>query len=74
MQTIYSKHRRSWLLGLFVECPYGEEIATCPAREIRKLSVDDRIEIAERVGHDVVNRFLEHHRICMSQRERLPEA
>jgi hypothetical protein len=74
MQSIYSRHKRSWLLGLFVECPYGEEVETCPAREIRKLSLDDRMEIAERVGLDVVDRFLERHRHCMSARERLPEA
>jgi hypothetical protein len=74
MQSIYSSHKRSWLLGLFVECPYGEELDSCPAREIRKLCMDDRMEIAERVSHDVVNRFLERHRLCMSNRERLPEA
>jgi len=69
--TIYSKHKRSWLLGLFVECPYGEETETCPSREIRKLSLNDRMQIAERVGHDVVDRFLERHRVCMTARERV---
>jgi hypothetical protein len=71
MQTMYSNHKRSWLLGLFVECPYGDETERCPSKEIRKLSLDDRLQIAERVSNDVVDRFLERHRVCMTARERL---
>jgi hypothetical protein len=69
--VIQPEHRRSWLLGLFMECPLGEELETCPAREFRKLSLDDRIQIADGVPVDVVDSFLKRHHLCLSARERL---
>ena len=68
MQTLFTEHKRSWLLGLFLECPYGEETPCCPSREIRKLSLDDRIRIAEGVDREVLERFLARHRNCMNTR------
>ena len=70
MQAIYTEHKRSWLLGLFMECPYGEEVESCPSREIRKLSLDDRMRIAEGVPQEVVDRFLERHHHCLTSREK----
>jgi len=68
---MYSKHKRSWLLGLFVECPFGEELETCPAREIRKLSLSDKLQIAEGVSHEVLDRFLNRHQMCLNGREQV---
>ena len=52
-----------------MECPYGEALKNCPSTEIRKLSVDDRVQIAEGVTQEVLDRLLKRHHICLIDRE-----
>jgi hypothetical protein len=62
-------HKRTRLLGLFSDCPWGEELEACPAREFRKLSLPDRVKIAEGVSPEVIDRFLSLHELCLGRRQ-----
>lgn len=66
---MYIKNKRAMLLGLFMECPMGTAVEKCPAVEIRKLSVEDRVAIVNGVNEEVVDRLFDQHRICMAARE-----
>jgi hypothetical protein len=57
------------LLDLFSDCPCGEGLHDCPAREFRKLSVADRAIIVHGVGAEAIDRFLNHHALCLRQRQ-----
>ena len=66
---MYSEYRRAWLLGIFMECPFGDALENCPAREFRKLSMEDRAQIVEGVDDEVVDRFVRQHQVCLASRE-----
>ena len=63
-----SEHTKSWLRSLFMECPSGESLESCPAREIRKLSVDDRMKIVRGVNLETAERILKYHEACLHKR------
>jgi hypothetical protein len=64
-----TRQNRTRLLDLFSDCPCGEELEDCPAREFRKLSLDDRAAIAGGVSREVIDRFLSLHELCLSRRQ-----
>jgi hypothetical protein len=64
--------KRTRLLDLFSDCPCGEELEACPAREFRKLSLPDRVKITEGVSPEVIDRFLSLHELCLSRRQEKP--
>jgi hypothetical protein len=62
------ENAKSWLRGLFMECPAGESLKGCPAREIRKLSVEDRMKIVRGVNLETTEKILKYHEACLHKR------
>jgi hypothetical protein len=56
------------LLSLFVECPTGNPLVTCPMSPLRKLPMEDRIEVSEKAGPEIIEKLLTYHEACMHKR------
>jgi hypothetical protein len=66
--SMSSEYAKSWLRSLFMECPSGESLESCPAREIRKLSVEDRMKIVRGINIETAERILKYHEACLHKR------
>jgi hypothetical protein len=66
--SMSSENAKAWLRSLFMECPSGESLENCPAREIRKLSVEDRMKIVRGVNIETAEKILKYHEACLHKR------
>ena len=55
---------RIWAKGLIVECPYKISLEDCPLKEIRKLPIEERINIVDKMSVAELDTVLEHHKSC----------
>ena len=62
---------RAWLKELLTDCPFGNALDSCPAREIRKLPLNDRFIVIDEMSDDEVESILDYHRVCRTEREKL---
>ena len=63
------ENAKSWLRSLFMECPSGEPLESCPAKEIRNLSVEDRMKIVRGVNIETAEKILKYHEACLHKRK-----
>ncbi len=61
--------KKLWAWGILVSCPYGEPMDDCPAKELRKLSLEDRFFALENLSESVIDKLIDHHNICLASRE-----
>ena len=59
---------RSWLKGLLLECPFGEEGEDCPAGAMRSLPVEERLEAVDAMSPAMVEQILLYHQSCLRRR------
>lgn len=69
-ETVGVDGRRTWLLSILLECPFGLAMKCCPLREARTLPFEGKLEIAEKMDGPGVEALLNHHRNCLVVRER----
>ena len=62
--------RRTWLLSILLECPFGLAMKCCPLRETRVLPLEKKMEIAEKMEMSEVEALLDYHRNCLVVREK----
>lgn len=62
---------RAWLRELLTGCPFGIALDSCPAREIRKLPVYERLKVLDGMSDDEVESILDYHKVCSTEREKL---
>ena len=62
-------YNRVWVLGLIVECPFGTPLSDCPANDIRKLPLSERIKIVKRMSDEQHEEIMAHHKECLKKRE-----
>ena len=65
--TLASK--RTIAHGLMVACPMGQERDTCPARDLRKLPLRERLAVVNEMTESQLDEVIVHHRQCMKERE-----
>ena len=65
---MYSENAKERLVSIIAECPAGDPIETCPVAPLRKLSMEDRTEVVDRVGRDMTEQLLAYHEACMNER------
>jgi hypothetical protein len=58
-----------FLQGLFVECPFGEVLDTCPMKNIRELPLKQRFSLVKQMNAEQLNTFIIHHETCSWKRE-----
>ena len=66
MEQIY---KRVWLKGLVISCPFNKALDDCPAFDIRKLPLPERMDFVDNLTNQQVEETLEHHNICLAERE-----
>ena len=67
-RTMDAGNAKAMLFSIVEECPTGDPLETCPIAPLRKLSMDDRTEVLERVGQDITEQLLAFHEDCMVER------
>ena len=60
---------RVWVMGLVVKCPFDLPLPSCPASDIRKLPLDERIEVVCRMSVDQLEEIVTYHKKCLQMRE-----
>ncbi len=63
------ENTKARLLSLLVECSMGDPLETCPINPLRKLSMEDRIEVAKRAVPEIAEQLLVRHEACMHKRQ-----
>lgn len=59
---------RMWLKGLMFDCPLGEAVETCPASEMRELSLEERLEAVDVMSPERIEQILLYHQSCLRLR------
>lgn len=63
------KYRRVWLKGLVISCPFNTAQDDCPAKNIRKLPIADRMAYVDNLTIQQVDDTLDYHKDCLARRE-----
>ena len=58
-----------WVQGLLVDCPLRKPLANCPAAELRKLTLTDRLKLAKTISEEQIDSIIAHHRNCIAERK-----
>lgn len=59
---------KTWLKGLMLGCPFGEEVEACPALEMRGLPLPERMAAVEGMRSDTIEQILLFHQSCLRRR------
>ena len=62
---------RTLLKKVLVNCSFGKALETCPARELRKLPIYERLTMVDEMSDEEVKSILEYHRKCLDERQAL---
>ena len=57
--------------GLLFECPVKERLHTCAFASLRQLGAKERYEVWKGLTSDERNKLIDHHHICLAQREHI---
>jgi len=63
------KEKKIWVQGLLIKCPFGEALKTCPAYELRKLPLMERLAEFKKMDESQLDDIIAHHRRCLYERE-----
>lgn len=68
MEELTLEHKRIWVQGLLMECPMGRSLEDCPAKDLRSLSIDERLKLVFDMEDDQIEWIIAHHRECLRKR------
>ena len=57
-----------WVQGLMIECSQGKALDNCPAKELRKKPLKERLKFIEEMKEEEIDRVIEYHKECISKR------
>ncbi|MBW2203234.1 MAG: hypothetical protein JRF52_03825 [Deltaproteobacteria bacterium] len=63
------ENKKIWVQGLIIECPMGKALNTCPAIDVRKLPLQERLELVRQMEESQLDEIITHHRKCLKDRE-----
>ena len=69
MDDISIEDKRIVLKDLLVECPMGEALDDCPARDLRKLPVEKRLITVDTMAVEQIEEVVVHHTRCLKKRQ-----
>jgi hypothetical protein len=61
--------KNAWVQGLMVDCPLGRALDTCPANEVRKLPIKERLVLVRKMDEEQIDQIISHHVGCLAKRE-----
>lgn len=68
MEELTLEHKRIWVQGLLMECPMGRSLEDCPAKDLRSLSIDERLKLVFDMEDDQIEWIIAYHRECLRKR------
>jgi len=69
MGELALEHKRIWVKGLLIDCPMGEALDDCPARDLRAMPIRARLIAVDAMTPEQVEEVIVHHKRCLSKRE-----
>jgi len=63
------ENKITWVQGLMVECPFGKTLATCPAKDLRVLPLEERFKLVKQMEESQIDEIIAHHIQCLKERE-----
>ncbi len=62
------EEKQGLVMGLVLQCPFEIPLLTCPARDLRKLPLDEKARSVRALAEQVLDEIIEQHKICGSKR------
>ena len=69
MGELSIEHKRTWVKGLLIDCPMGTALDDCPARDLRKMSIEKRLITVDAMTPEQVEEVIVYHKQCLKKRE-----
>ncbi|MBL7220055.1 MAG: hypothetical protein ISS69_08070 [Phycisphaerae bacterium] len=69
MDELSIEHKRTWVKGLMIDCPMGEALDDCPARELRTMPIEKRLIVVDEMTPGQVEEVIVYHKQCLKKRE-----
>ncbi|TKG95570.1 hypothetical protein EYV94_09015 [Puteibacter caeruleilacunae] len=63
-KDIYSNY-----YGLLFDCPMGKPVEGCVFREIREMTISERLEYLKNVDPEIKAELIQKHQACLAKRE-----
>ena len=61
--------KQIWVQGLMIDCPMRKALETCPAKEVRKLPLKERLTLVSQMDESQLNDIITYHKLCLRERE-----
>ena len=68
MDEIALQIKRTWVLGLIIDCPLGKALDTCPAKHIRNLPLEERVALVKAMEQSQLQEIIMDHKQCFKER------
>ena len=62
------EHKRVWVKGLVVDCTFGDSFVNCPAKEIRLLPIEERLDRVDAMPEEKLDEIIEYHKSCVEKK------
>jgi hypothetical protein len=59
---------KQWVKGLTLDCPLKDPDPGCPVVELRKLPVEERLALVEKMDREELKSIINHHHTCLNSR------
>jgi hypothetical protein len=69
IENLDIEEKRIWVQGLLIECPMGTHLDDCPAKELRKIPLKERVNLVKEMTDDQIDQIINYHRACLIRRE-----
>ncbi len=68
MEVLALLTKRTWVLGLIVDCPLEKTLDTCSMKEIRRLPLEERVELVKAMDEYQLQEIIMLHKQCLKAR------
>jgi hypothetical protein len=62
-------HKKVWVKGLVVDCPYDTPLADCALNDLRNEPMKARLIKVNTMTHKQLDGIISHHKQCLAMRE-----
>jgi hypothetical protein len=69
MEIVNLRDKRTWVKGVFADCPMGEPLSDCPANGLRSLPLAQLVRIVNDMSESKLDAVMAYHAECVRQRE-----
>jgi len=70
MSQLSHETKEIWVQGLLIHCPMGNALDSCPAKDIRKIPLLERLALVKQMEDTQLDAIINLHKRCLFERER----